>query len=66
MNIYFFTKAVGYQRRNVLNMFSNTLIVIYKGCYNLCVFFLQMASCTSFSIFIEASEHTKKLFIAVI
>ena len=32
----FFTKAVGYQRRNVLNIISNTMIVIYKGCDILC------------------------------
>ena len=36
MKIFFFTKAVGYQRRNVLNMFSDAMFVIYKECDNLC------------------------------
>ena len=37
MKRYFFTEALGYQSRTVLNMFSNIVIVIYKGCDNLCV-----------------------------
>ena len=35
MRISFFTKAVGYQRRNVLKIFSNTMIAIYEECDNL-------------------------------
>ena len=37
----FFTKAVGYQRRNVLNMFSITMIIIYEEYGNLCVSFFK-------------------------
>ena len=35
----FFTKDVGYQRMNALNMFPNTMIAICKGCGNLFFFF---------------------------
>ena len=55
----FFTKAVWYQRRNVLNMFSNTMILIYKG-LKISVFFFQTTPCTSFSIFLLKSQNIQK------
>ena len=52
----FYSKAVGYQRRNVLNMFSNTMIIIYKECDNLCVF----SNDTMYFFFIFYSWSLKK------
>ena len=46
-------------------MFSNTMIVIYKGCDNLCAFFFSNDTIYFFFHFIFSSSHTtykKKTF----
>ena len=58
MKRYFFAKAIRYQRRNVLNMFSNTMIVTLKG-VTICVLFSN-DSMYFFSIFYSSSLRTYK------
>ena len=63
MKRYFFTKAVGYERGNVLNMFSNTIVAIYKDVTISCFFKWHHVRYFFFYFFIlQISEHTKKTF----
>ena len=66
MKRYSFKKSSKISKKECSEHFSNTIIVIYKECDNLCVFL--MTPCTSFPFFNSSSRRTykKKLFITVI